>query len=111
VFRALRTILLASLLLPFSVSVASAKPPAAREGKAKPERVRDSDQGKAPGWLERVVEDFGDEGARERRNPNSNAQWLPDAKRGQERAAERRPAHAGPEHAPAPPHRRPGKVR
>jgi hypothetical protein len=34
-----------------------------------------------------------------RKNPNSNAQWLPDAKRGQARAAERRPAHAGPKHA------------
>ncbi|MEN8182325.1 MAG: hypothetical protein ABFS46_07300 [Myxococcota bacterium] len=33
---------------------------------------------------------------RQRQNPNSNAQWLPDAKRGQARAAERRPAHAGP---------------
>jgi hypothetical protein len=39
--------------------------------------------------------------ARERPNPNSNAQWLPDAKRGQERAAERRPAHAGPRHGRA----------
>ena len=36
---------------------------------------------------------------RQRQNPNSNAQWLPDAKRGQARAAERRPAHAGPKHA------------
>jgi hypothetical protein len=36
---------------------------------------------------------------RQRQNPNSNAQWLPDAKRGQARAAERRPAHAGPRHA------------
>jgi hypothetical protein len=34
-----------------------------------------------------------------RKNPNSNSQRLPDAKRGQERAAERRPAHAGPKHA------------
>lgn len=30
--------------------------------------------------------------------PTSNAQWLPDARRGQARAAERRPAHAGPKH-------------
>jgi len=57
-------------------------------------------QGRA-GWLDRLLDRKGEVEARERPNPNSNAQWLPDAKRGQERAAERRPAHAGPRHGRA----------
>lgn len=56
------------------------------------------------GLLEQAVDEvFGHRDAEPtglgRKNPNSNAQHLPDAKRGQERAAERRPAHAGPKHA------------
>jgi hypothetical protein len=58
------------------------------------------------GLLERAVDEVlgrqdAEQPARQRQNPNSNAQWLPDAKRGQARAAERRPAHAGPKHARA----------
>ena len=58
------------------------------------------------GLLDRVADEvFGRRDAeptgrgRKAMPPSSNAQWLPDAKRGQERAAERRPAHAGPKHA------------
>ena len=55
------------------------------------------------GLLEHAIDEVlgrqdGEQRVRRRQNPNSNAQWLPDAKRGQARAAERRPAHAGPKH-------------
>ena len=80
-------------------AAAWAQPPGhAKHDYAKAEQKSDK------GLLERVVDEVlgrqGDEQqVRERQNPNSNAQWLPDAKRGQARAAERRPAHAGPKHA------------
>ena len=56
------------------------------------------------GLLEHAIDEVlgrqdGEQRVRRGQNPNSNAQWLPDAKRGQARAAERRPAHAGPKHA------------
>ena len=53
------------------------------------------------GLLDRVIDTVRGaadlESPRQRQNPNSNAQWLPDATRGQARAAQRRPAHAGPQ--------------
>ena len=83
----------------FGSAAAFAQPPGhAKRGYATAEKKNDK------GLLERTIDDLlGRQDARhttrQHQNPNSNAQWLPDAKRGQARAAERRPAHAGPKHA------------
>jgi hypothetical protein len=81
-----------------SASVWAQPPGHAKRSSATAEKKSDK------GLLEQAVDEvFGRRDAEPtglgRKNPNSNAQWLPDAKRGQARAAERRPAHAGPKHA------------
>ncbi len=81
-------------------AAAWAQPP----GHAKHDYAKAEKKKSDKGLLERAVDEVlgrqgGEQRVRERQNPNSNAQWLPDAKRGQARAAERRPAHAGPRHA------------
>ncbi len=84
----------------FGSAAAFAQPPGHAQRGVTAEKKSDK------GLLERAVDEvLGRQDAahttRQRQNPNSNAQWLPDAKRGQARAAERRPAHAGPKHARA----------
>ena len=83
----------------FGSAAAFAQPPGhAKRGYATAEKKSDK------GLLERAVDGVlgrqdAEHTTRQHQNANSNAQWLPDAKRGQARAAERRPAHAGPKQA------------